>query len=65
LKSNSIGELIGDFDVTNNKLLSMNKAISILRQEKQDYSQQSFEQQQELRILLSHFLLRLMGGSGH
>ena len=48
LKSNSIGELMSDFDASNNELLSMNKAISILLQEKQDCSKQSVEQFQEM-----------------
>ena len=48
LKSIFIGELMNDFDAKNNELLSMNKAISILIQEKQVFSQQSVEQHQQI-----------------
>ena len=54
LKSDSIGELMSDFDATNNELLSMNKAISILLQEKQDFSRQSFEQCRHMSSRIAH-----------
>ena len=54
LKSDSIGELMSDFDATNNELLSMNKAISILLQEKQDFSRQSFKQCRHMSSRIAH-----------
>jgi len=54
VKSNSIGELMSDFDAKNNELLSMNKAISILLQEKQDYSKQSVEQHKQMESHIAH-----------
>ena len=54
LKSDSIGELMSDFDATNNELLSMNKAISILLQERQDFSRQSFEQCRHMSSRIAH-----------
>ena len=55
LKSIYIGELMSDFDAKNNELSSMNTAISILIQEKQDYSQQSVEQRQQMASRIAKF----------